>query len=73
MGRDPLEGHRCFVLKQEQLQSDVAEDLVPSWSLKTLQDGPAVSQKHCVGKKSLLLVQGLGCCELGIGFSSVVC
>ena len=69
--RDPLEGHRCFVLKQGQLLSDVAEDLVPSWWLKTLQDEPAVSQKHCVGKKFLFLVQGLR--EQGVGFGSVVC
>ena len=34
--RDPLEGHRCFVLKQGQLLSDVAQDLVPSWWLKIL-------------------------------------
>ena len=42
--------------------------MVPSWWLKTLQNGPAVSQKHCVGRKSLFLVQGLDCCEQGIGF-----
>ena len=64
------EGHRCFVLRQRQLQSDVAEDLVHSWRSKTLQSGPAVSQKHCVGRNSLFLVQGLGCCEQGTGFSS---
>ena len=73
VGRDPLEGHRCFVLKQGQLLSDVAEDLVPSWWFKTLQGGPTVSQKHCVGRKSLFLVQSLGCCKQGVGFSSVVC
>ena len=38
-----------------------------------LQDGPAVSQKHCVVRKSLFLVQSLGCCKQGVGFSSVVC
>ena len=58
--------------KWGQLLSDVAEDLVPSWWLKTLQDGPAVSQKHCVGRKSLFLVQGLGWCKQGLGFSSVI-
>ena len=50
---------------------DVAEDLVPSCWLKTLQDGPAVSQKHCVGRKSLCVVQSLDCCKQGAGFSCV--
>ena len=73
MRKDPLEGHRCFVLKQGQFLSDVAEYLVDSWWMKTQQDGPAICQKHCVGRKSLFLVQGLGCCEQSVGFSSAIC
>ena len=44
--RDPLEDQRCFVVKQGQLLSDVAEDLLPSHWLATVQDGTAASQDH---------------------------